>query len=224
MQYDDWVALLETLIQKNAAQGNYLRIHLQVTRGITPLPRTPHFPPNPEPTIFAYARAMRYASIETLSRGFSAITAEDTRWQHCCIKAISLLPNVLHLQAAKAAGATDVILIRDGLITECACSNVFMVKDGVIFTPPLSQDILGGVTRDYVIELATTTMRLNLQEQPITPAALAQADEIWITSSSKPIYPIIQLDGKKIGQGQAGSLWRQVITQYMKEQQIPTHS
>lgn len=209
----DWELLIETLLEKNQNQGPNQRIYLQITRGVSML-RSHGFPePTPSPTIFGYSRGISYHSPATMNQGFTAITAKDTRWDHCNIKTNSLVANELLFQQAKSAGGADAILIRDGWVTEGSSSNVFIVKNDAIITPPLSQHVLGGITREIVIELAQTH-GLTIKQQPISEADLRNADEIWITSSTRPIYAIIELDGQPVGNGKPGPLWRSMIDIY----------
>lgn len=213
MTRTDWELLFKALLEKNQNQGPNQRIYLQITRGVSML-RSHGFPdPAPSPTIFAYSRGITYHPPETMNQGFSAITARDTRWDYCNIKTNSLLANELLFQMGKYIGAADTILIRDGWVTEGASSNVFTVKDNVMITPPLSQHILGGITRDIVIELARKN-ELAVRQAPVSETDLRNADEIWITSSTRPIYAIVQLDGDIVGNGKPGPLWQRMIDIY----------
>ena len=109
-------------------------------------------------------------------------------------------------QQAIDAGAVEAILIRDGEATEGSASNLFLVKDGVLLTPPKTPDLLPGVTRDLVLELAEKN-NIKFKEQSIKENLLSQADEIWLTSSTKDVLPVTSLNGNKVGNGKPGSLW-----------------
>jgi len=213
LDHKQWHDIFTKLLHKNKITDGTYCIYLQVTRGVAPY-RCHQFPAKAVTTVFAQVTSSPYAlSYEDLSRGTAVITAEDTRWQHCHIKSVALLPNVLFAQQAAEAGSVEVILLRDGYAIEGASSNLFIVKNGVIITPPLSEHILGGITRKIVLQLATKN-GIPCKEQPIIEAELKAADEIWITSSSRGIYPITKLDNKKVADGKVGSIWKQMIKLY----------
>ncbi len=204
-----WRALLERLVAENG--GGDLSLYLQVTRGHAP--RDHAFPRDARPTVFASAAPLRGPSGEALKKGIAAITVEDIRWRYCHIKAIALLPNILLRQQALDAGADEAILIRDGEVTEGAASNLFIVRHGVIETPPKSHHLLPGITRDLVLELARANA-IEAREATITPEALKEAGEIWVTSSTKEIVPVTRLDGEPVGDGRPGPMWRRIHALY----------
>ena len=146
---DQWDKILSHLLQENSSDSEDQSVYLQITRGVTPK-RDHGFPDQVTPTLFAMANPLIPPTAESLARGVSAITTLDTRWQNCHIKSIALLPNILLRQQALETGATEAILIRDGEVTEGAASNLFIVNDGVIQTPPKSNHLLAGITRDLV--------------------------------------------------------------------------
>jgi D-alanine transaminase len=183
-----------------------------VTRGIAP--RRDHaFPVNSRPTVFAMCAPCPVSREIDTETGVSAVTLADIRWQHCNVKAITLLPNILLRQQAIDADAAEAILVRDGYATEGAASNIFIVVDGTLKTPPNSPALLPGVTRDLVIELAKTN-GITCLEADITMEELAGADEIWLTSSTREISPVIRLDGRQVGNGNPGALWNRMIRLY----------
>ncbi|HIE53778.1 MAG TPA: D-amino acid aminotransferase, partial [Chromatiaceae bacterium] len=143
----------------------------------------------------------------------AVITLEDIRWQRCDIKAITLLANIPSQQQARDEGAQEAILVRDGQATEGTASNLFMVRDGLIITPPKSQHLLPGVTRDLVLELAMEA-GLPFAEATIRVEDLEQADEIWITSSTKEVMPVTRLNGKPVANGCPGPIWKQMDALY----------
>lgn len=195
-----WQELLETLIEKNG-NGDQ-SIYLQVTRGVAP--RNHNFPAVINHTVFMMSQPFK--DPEPLF-GVKAITRTDNRWQRCDIKAISLLSNVLLRQQAVEVGSVESILIRDGYITEGAASNVFIVKQGVVITPPEGAFILTGVTRDLILEVLQQA-QIPCQVENISEAQLRQADEIWVTSSTREIVPIITLDDQPVGDGKRGAMWQ----------------
>ncbi len=211
---EEWRAILEALVRKNG--GGDQSVYLQVTRGIAA--REHGFPEKVKPTVFIMCNPLQAVDDQVHDAGVCAITLEDSRWKHCDIKAITLLPNILLRQQAVDAGCTEAILVRDGLVTEGAASNVFMVRDGQIRTPPKSRQLLPGITRDLVVELARQH-GLDCREQDIPVATLAEADEIWLTSSTKEILPVTQLDGRPVGDGRPGPVWARMFAIYQDYKQ-----
>jgi D-alanine transaminase len=222
----DFATIFAKLLQhNNAIISNDYSIYLQVTRG-APSERTHAFPQPPvAPTIFACTKRIKPLSYEELSRGKSAITAIDTRWKYCHIKSISLLPTILLFQQAADAHCDETILLRNGYALEGTSSNVFIVNDGVIVTPPLSKESLSGVTRDLILHILREN-RLSFKERRIKAAELQRADEVWISSSTRAIFPIVKLDGKIVGSGKPGAIWHKVIKLYLahKEQLSASNS
>jgi D-alanine transaminase len=194
-----WQTHLESLVARNG--GGDQSIYLQITRG--PAKRKHNFPPTVIPTVFMMSDPF---TDPPPSPGVKAITLNDIRWLCCDIKAIALLSNVLLRQQAVEAGAVEAILIRDGYVMEGAASSVFVVYQGVALTPPNSNFILPGITRELVLEVMQAA-HLPCQESEISLAQLRSADEIWLTSSTNEILPVISLDEVAVGQGQPGELW-----------------
>lgn len=197
-----WASLLRKLIKENQAQD--LSLYLQVTRGVAA--RDHAFPAEVKPTVFAMANKIIPPDQSLYEKGVSAITLDDNRWSRCNIKAISLLPNVLLRQQAVDQGVAEAILVREGCVTEGAASNVFAVIAGEIMTPPKSQHLLPGITRDLVIELARKH-GMPAVEQDLPLEQFELADEIWLTSSTKEILPVTQLNGKPVAAGEPGEMW-----------------
>ncbi|MBB71898.1 MAG: D-amino acid aminotransferase [Legionellales bacterium] len=204
----------ETIFTKlaNSIEGEDASIYCQITRGPDKV-RKLAFPENPQPTVFAYVYPLEKQSVAKLAEGATAITLDDTRWLSCNIKAITLLANVILQQQAIDRGFDQAILIRDGKAVEGPNSNLFIVKDSTIITPPKDEFILGGVTRDLVLELAEQH-DIAFVERDIASDELLSADEVWLTGSSKEILPILSIDEHTIGTGEAGPLWYQIIKLY----------
>lgn len=197
----EWRRVCAHLIEKLG--GGDLSLYVQVTRG--PAPRDHAFPAKVEPTVFAYAQPLKYPEPAQLANGVRAITVPDIRWLRCDIKAIALLPNVLMRQQATEAGAAEAILIRDGLVTEGSASNIFAVVNGVLVTPPKGPFILPGITRDLVLELARAH-DVPCAEHGLPETELRAADELMLSSSTKELLPITELDGTTVGRGRPGPL------------------
>lgn len=195
---EQWLDILQPLLIEGDAQY----IYLQITRGVADK-RDHAFPEQCEPTIFAMCSAIVPFAY---SQGVKAITLDDMRWALCNIKATTLLGNILLRQQAVDKQCAEAILIKEGYATEGAASNVFAVIDDVLTTPPISNEILPGITRDVIIDLAQAN-GLNVREEPISLAALQTASEIWLTSSTREILPVNSLDDKPVGSGQIGPVW-----------------
>ena len=189
-------------------------VYVQVSRGPA-YPRNHAFPAIVTPTVFMFADVLDPPAAALMQQGVSAITTSDIRWLRCNIKAISLLANVLAKQQAADAGVAETILLRDGLLIEGAASNIFIVKNGVIYAPAPSPLMLTGITYDLLIELAQCNA-LPLQLGEVTEGMLREADEVWLTSSSKEILAIVSLDGQAVGNGQVGPIYKKMLGFYQE--------
>ena len=188
-------------------------VYFQVTRGVAK--RDHAFPRDIQPTVFMMANPLVNPPRAQVEAGGAAVSAQDNRWLRCDIKSISLIGNVLLRQLSAEAGASETILFRDGKLTEASASNVFIVRRGVIISPPKSSLILPGITYDVVAELARANgMPLEFREVP--EAEARSADEIWVTSSSKEVFAIVSLDGRKVGDGKPGPQFRRMYELYQE--------
>ncbi|HVL00833.1 MAG TPA: D-amino acid aminotransferase [Dongiaceae bacterium] len=208
----EWCDLLDGLVLRN--DSGHQSLYVQVTRGAPPL-RDHRFPTDCPATVFVLSQTLEDPDARSLDAeaGIRCISTTDIRWDRCDIKAVSLLANVLLRHEARLAGCDEAILVRDGFVMEGSTSNVFIVRQGAILTPPLGPAILGGITRDLIIELANRH-GLPLQEVAIPVAQLEQADEVWISSSTRGARPVVMLDGKPVGDGRPGALWRRMAEYY----------
>lgn len=207
-----WADILEQLI---APEGNNdLAIYLQVTRGVAP--RDHAFPKDAEPTVFAMCNPMKSKLAPVLENGISTVVREDFRWGRCDIKSVSLLGNVLLQQDAVDASVETTILVRNGYATEAAASNLFIVSDGAVITPPKSNELLGGISRDIVIELAHAN-GIALREERIPQAKLHTASEIWLTGTTWEVVPVTTLDEKPVGDGKPGPEWARMYELFQQE-------
>ncbi|VEL96806.1 D-alanine transaminase [Alteromonas sp. 76-1] len=212
-----WQQNLDGLIDANASHfpsGN-IGVYFHISRG-TDTKRYHAYPQNITPTVFGFAFEIAPAQpLEAANvKPFKVALEEDKRWQRCHIKSTSLLGNVMHFQAGVDSGVQETILHNsDGIITEASSCNVFMVKDNAIFTPPLDNQLLPGITRQIALE-AFKRAGLGVEEKWFTKEDLFNADEVWLTSSSKEIAPVIEVDGKTIGSGEVGQMWEKAIKAY----------
>ena len=208
---DEWATILKTLVDRNG--GGNQSVYLQVTRGVARRDLVLAEPVSP--TVFAMSNPL---TPPREPEPVGAVTCDDIRWRYCYIKAIGLLPNVLLRLQAADAGAYEAILIRDGRVTEGTASNVFAVHAGVVTTPPKGPELLPGITRDLIVELLQAA-HLPCHETLISAEALASADEIWLTSSVRELCPVTTLDGRPVGPGVPGPLWRRALDLYQAHKQ-----
>ena len=188
-------------------------IYVQISRGTDTV--RDHIPSNNlSPTIFVSSHELKTEFSQ--SSGEKAILLEDFRWRKSQIKATSLLANVIYRSEAKHQEVFETILFEDGFITEGAVSNVFCTIDNKIITPPLTENILPGVTRKVILELIQDTS-LEYEETKIPVDSILSAEEIWVTNSTKGIIPIIELDGKKIGSGLPGEKYLQISKAFINK-------
>lgn len=210
---EKWREILMTLVAGNPAADQSL--YLQVTRGVSE--RDHAITLAQTSTIFAMSKPLPQRD---LTSGINAITLEDIRWKYCHIKAITLLPSVLLRHQATQAGATEAILLIGDEVTEGAASNVFVVKNGRVTTPPKGNHILPGITRDLVVELLRKE-GIPCIEGPVNRNDLFNTDEIWITSSTWEIIPVIKLDDRAVNAGKPGPVWQQAHAIYQRFKQSP---
>ena len=199
---EQWHSLLEPLL--DADRNQY--IYLQITRGVAPK-RDHAFPENTRPTVFAMCSDI--VPFAGKDKGIKAVTMDDSRWKLCNAKTITLLANILHRQDALDQGSAEAILVRDDYVTEGAASNVFAVIDGILVTPPKGNDILPGITRDVILEIAYKN-HIACREDIILLSQLKSADEIWVSSSTREIIPVVELDGQPVADGKPGPVWQQM--------------
>ena len=206
---------LEETILEVISRNKFLNqvIYVQISRG-TDIVRD-HIPSNDlSPTIFVSSHELK--TDFSPSSGEKAILLEDFRWRKSQIKATSLLANVIYRSEAKNQEVFETILFENGFITEGAVSNVFCCIDNKIFTPPLTENILPGVTRKVILELIQDTS-FEYEETKITVDSFLSAEEIWVTNSTKGVIPIIELDGKKIGSGLPGEKYLQISKAFISK-------
>jgi len=202
----EWREIFSTLITRNGGGNQY--VYWQVTRGAefgrnhAPLPKIPR-------TVFAFCAPLPVTSATVLENGVTCVTTDDTRWARCDIKSVSLLANILLRQEAVDANAAETILLKDGQLREASSSAVHVVLGGVIVSPPRSRAILPGTTRSAMEEVAANA-GLTYRSEPVSEQQLRSADEIWISAATREVQPVTQLDGKPVGTGKPGPVWRRI--------------
>lgn len=207
---NEWNEIFQTLLDRNP--GTDRSIYLQVTRGAAAI-RDLSVDPEIRPTVFVMVNEIKPVDYAQLEAGIEAITVEDFRWKACDIKSVSLIANVMVRLYANQSSVVDAVMVRDGLLTEATASNVFVVRNGVISTPPKSDCLLPGITRDLVLELALAN-GFEVHERDINVTELETVDEIWLTSSTREIAPVVKINTHVIGNGVAGPVWRKIISIY----------
>lgn len=214
---EQWTALLQALIEANGGGDQYVYLHLsrgaETARNHAPLPDIP-------PTVFAFCAPWPQVAAGTLRDGLACITAADTRWSRCDIKSVALLANVLLRQQAVDAGAAETILLRDGELTEASASTVHVVRGGTLLTPPNSARILPGTTRSVVEELADQ-LGIPRRDARVSEEELRGAEEIWLAAATRELQPVTLLDGKPVGTGKPGPLWRKVYDAWQRLKREP---
>ncbi len=203
-----WQQMLHELLERNSFDD--CLIYIQVTHGAD-LQRA-HLPHQVlQPTIFAMVSPLRVHW--DIPKPIATCVLNDIRWLHCDIKSISLLGNIMLKREAQARGIDEPMLQRDGYVTEGASSNFFAVKQGVIYTAPADHLILPGITRNLVVELAQD-LGIKVVEEPFAVTALADLDEVFLTSSSREVQPVHKIDDIIIGNdnnaGECGPIAKQL--------------
>jgi D-alanine transaminase len=194
--------VINALIKKNTK--NTFFIYLHITRGVQNS-RNHIYSENIEPTILLMCEDYPAFSEDLIRRGFQATIQDDFRWMKSNIKSISLLGNVLLKNYASNNGSYETLLIRNKKLTEGSTSNVFIVKDEIIYTPKLSNELLPGVTRGLLIKLLNQN-NLKVIESDIYQSDLINADEVWCSSSTNSVVPIVKVDDNIINDGKAGNI------------------
>jgi D-alanine transaminase len=204
-----WRDIIYKLIDSQSFEDQ--GIYFQVTRGVAK--RDHAFPKDAQPTVFMMSSPLVNPPRELVDNGAAAVSAQDNRWLRCDIKSISLIGNCLLRQVSAESSAAETILFRNGVLTEASASNVFAVKRGVVLSPAKSNLILPGITYDVVAELARANA-IPIEFRDVSEAEVRNADELWVTSSSKEVLAIVQLDGRSIGEGKPGPVFRRMYRLY----------
>lgn len=200
MPPDELQELHEIMIEQSEITDGY--IYLQITRGVSP--RHHAFERSKlEPQMYMFIKPIT-TDLGALQEGVKAITLPDERWARVDIKTLNLIPNILAQTKAEKKGAYTAILVRDGIVTEGATSNVFVMKDGVCYTHPANHHILKGITRQLVVTRVAPTAGITIIEREFDEAFLKGADEIFFTDTIGGIIPITTLNREPVGDGKPG--------------------
>ncbi len=210
---EEWQKILQTLADKNGG-GDQL-LYLQITRGFEFM-RSHAIPDDPnqiKPTIFAITYPKPRPTKAEHAKGVRAMAVKDIRWKYCHIKTTARLAYVLMYNEVKDAGFDEGIIMHNDQALEGLISNIFIVRHGVIITPPKSHQILSGITREKILNLAAAH-KIPYRENKITEADLLKADELWITNSTRSMQPVLNYNGHSIGNGKAGPMWERIWDLY----------
>ena len=192
--------IIERSIREAEAEDENSMIYFQISRGFAP--RNHAFPEEAEPTFYLTVKPFDPMPMEERRRGVKTITYPDIRWSRCDIKSLNLLPNVMAREYAKRKGALEAIFVKDGVkFTEGSSSNFFAFIDGKLWTHPLTNEILAGITRSIVLEIAKE-VGIEIVEKPILTSMIDKIEEAFITSTTKEIIPVSYIDDTKIPVGE----------------------
>jgi len=214
-----WRNLVQALIDRHPWDDQF--VYLQVTRGVAK--RDHAFPKGITPTVFGMTSPLPAIAAEHLRDGVSAVMLPDERWLNCDIKSTSLLGNVLARQAAVDAGATECVMFRDGLLTEGSSSNIWVVRDGRVLAAPKDRRILEGIRYGLMQELCEAC-GIAFEARPVHRLEVEQADELMLSSATKEVLPITRLDGRPVGTGAPGPVFRALHAAYQQAKQANAQS
>jgi len=204
----------EILRRNGLTDAPMATVYLQVTRGVAP--RAHHFPPrSTAATVYAFAKRFARTSADVWARGFEAVTHPDRRWGRVDIKTLQLLPNALAQQAARAAGAGDALMVRDGIVLEGALSNLFIVFGRTIRTHPTSNQILPGITRELILEISREE-GYEVEERSTPIEHLSHASEVFMTGTTTEVKPIVRIDGQPVADGRVGPVTTDLHRAFME--------
>lgn len=211
----DWKDVARELSERNG--GGDLGIYLHISRGNEGR-RFHGFPKGVKPTVFGMVLEITphpTTPNRHSKKGLRVKSTQDLRWDLCHIKSTALLGNVLHFQQSHSAGLDETILYNGaGELTEASASNVFVVINGAVITPPLDGQKLPGISRHICLESLRAEGSIPVKERVVTIEEARKADEIWVTNSSKQIAPVVEMDGQPVGNGQVGEVWEQAMRIY----------
>lgn len=196
---DEFESILNNLIEINSLKEGGL--YIQITRGVAP--RDFSFVKGVKPTIMAFAFSDSVLDHSAAKSGITIISTPDIRWKRRDIKSISLLGQCYAKNQATIAGADECFMVEDGYVTEAGSSSAFIIQDGALITKPLSNEILPGIRRNRLLNLAKQ-IGLQIQERKFSMDEVYNADECFISAATIILLPVIKADGKAINGGKIG--------------------
>ena len=212
----DWREICAELTRRNG--GGNLGLYFHVSRGAD-TKRNHAYPIDIAPTVYAFSFEIPPAPEPDKSKAtaYRVSTTEDLRWKRCNIKSTALLGNVMHYQHGHSRGNNETILYNaERELTEAAACNVYVIKNGVVITPDLDFQKLPGITRLMLIDILRKDGSIPVEERTVTLDELLDADEVWISSSSKELAPVTEIDGIPVADGEIGDVWLAAQTLFTK--------
>ncbi len=183
-------------------------VYLQITRGTEA--RRHNYSPDIRANLIMTFRARPEYAPENFSQGVAIISVPEIRWSRCDIKSTALLPNVMMKQKAVDLGCQEALFVSpEGIIRECTAANIFSVKNQTLYTPLADQHILNGMTRSFILQQAKA-QNFKLVEKDYSFAELCRADEVFITSSTVDLMPVVKIDDLTVGNGRPGPITQAV--------------
>jgi D-alanine transaminase len=207
--FDEMAGIHERLIAESGIKEG--GIYLQITRGWAP--RSHNFPDTVVPCLTMTIRPGNFNATQW-ETGVGVMSVPDERWLRCDIKSLNLLANVLAKQKAKEVGCFEAIQIRDKMLTEGSSSNLFIVKDEVVWTHPANHLILKGVARTRILEELLPAQGLSVLEKAFTLDVALGADEAFLSGTTTEVMPIVTIDGRPVGGGKVGPITRTIQKAY----------
>ena len=212
----EWREICAELTRRNG--GGNLGLYFHVSRGAD-TKRNHAYPMDIAPTIYAFSFEIPPAPEPDKSKAtaYRVSTTEDLRWKRCNIKSTALLGNVMHYQHGHSRGHNETILYNaERELTEAAACNVYVIKNGIVITPDLDFQKLPGITRLMLIDILRKDGTIPVEERTVTLDELLDADEVWISSSSKELAPVTEIDGRPVADGEIGDIWLAAQTLFTK--------
>ncbi|MES2941111.1 MAG: D-amino acid aminotransferase [Pseudomonadota bacterium] len=219
---EEWMALVLRLIEVYAAtvnkrpQDTDQLVYLQITRGVAM--RDHVMPPGLKPTVFATSNRLYIYPPEQRAAGFACVSADDFRWQKAHIKSTSLAAAVLSRQTSADVGAIETVMFRDGFLSEAAASNVWVVKGGKLLGAPKDNLVLEGIRYGLIEELCRGA-GIPFELRRVSREEVLAADELILSSATKEVLPVVQLDGKPVGNGRPGPIYEKLYAGYQRAKQ-----
>ncbi len=204
--FGDLTDVAETLLRENGLTQGDATVYVQVTRGQAP---RSHAFPHQETPLTLYASARPFFPKGFATDGVSVILVSDQRWARCDIKTVGLTANVLAQQQAQDHGAYEALFVRDGAVLEGTHTNLFTVFDGTVVTPPRTNYILGGITRQVILGLCKK-LSIPAVESPVFESRLMEANEVMVVGTTTEITPVIRVNGQKLRSGVPGEITRRL--------------
>ena len=216
LNYDFDADPLEPVLEAGLRRSGFAdaMVYLQLTRGVAP--RIHAIPESIKPTVVMTFKALPTVSEELRRQGPTVMTTLELRWANCYIKAIILLPNVLAKTEARRRGYYEAIFVSDqGDVRECTTSNVFIVRDSRLMTPPRTESVLHGVTRGFLLDCATG-IGVPVDEEHFNVDTLKGADEVFLSSTAVEVLGVTMIDDRPIGTGEVGPITKRLADEFRR--------